>query len=182
MKDEKEIAPQINLLEIAARRGVSLGVCLSMVFLMIVNSASSPLLALVALFFIIFVIPFLMLLKLRMVYTGTGQILSFTQMWSSGVMIFAFGSLICALVSCIWLQYIDPGFIYNQAREAVAAYEQVPELRNSELVTVLKAAIKDGNLPTAIEFTFNMMWVTIMSGALLSLPLAALARIKVKKR
>ena len=58
----------------------------------------------------------------------------------------------------------------------------MPELAGSDVVNALQSAINKGELPTPIEFATQMGWTTVMLGSVVSLPMAFVARLGVRRQ
>ena len=98
------------------------------------------------------------------------------QLWTLGIVIMACGSIICGAVTYVWLEYVEPTFIYDQAMAAIEAYDAIPELSGSDMVATMRLAIDEGLLPSAIEFVVNMIMLTVFTGSLASLIMAAVLK------
>ena len=93
--------------------------------------------------------------------------------------------MIWAAVSYTWLEFIEPGFIVTQAKEALVLYENNAELKNLEFTKALRLAIENNSLPTPIEFSVQMLWTSISIGMFTSLlitPIIRLFKIKNKQQ
>lgn len=161
--------------EIGARKGAYFGIYLVVLYLAVVNSGGSSFVAAFALTMMVGV-PIVLYRMLRGIYLYEDCQSSYMRIFSSGVSIFFFASIILGLAIYVWMQYVHPGYLYEMAQEAIKAYDQVPDLRSTPMVQALKAAVKNGDLPTSIQFAIQMMWATLMSGALLTAVMAAVAR------
>lgn len=178
---EKKMPETSTPLQLAATYGLWFGLYLSGLFLMFVGGGDSALMSMIALV-MFFLIPAVVLRMLRGAHLHYNASSDFFKLWSIGVMIFFFASLICALVTVIWTQFLHPGFIYDKAQEAVEVYRTVPELAGSDVVNALQSAIDNGELPTPIEFAMQMGWLTVIVGSIVSVPLALLARLRIKRK
>ena len=69
-----------------------------------------------------------------------------------------------------------PDFIYDQANQVIATYSQMPEFKDSEMVSVLQKMVDEGMLPSPIETVFNMFWAMTFGGAILSAVTALVAQ------
>lgn len=164
----------------AADNGLVFGIILSVLFLLFVFSGSMPLLSFLALAMFV-AVPGLIFYFLRRCFTEEKGLTTFSGLWSLGILIFLFGSLICSVVTYIYLQYIEPTFIYDQARMALTLYQSIESMKGSELVTVMEQAITQNMLPTPIQFVFQMIWMTTFSGSILSMIISVIVRaIKLK--
>lgn len=179
MKEEGNNA--MDMIHQAATGGLWFGLYLSVLFLMFVGGDSSMILSLLALV-MLFCAPVMVLRMLRALYLGDQERYDFFRLWSMSVLIFAFASLICAFVTFVWIQFVQPGFLYDKVQEAVNVYRTVPELQTSEMVSVMQRAIDNGELPTPIQFVVQMGWSTVMIGSLISMPMAYIARLGGKRK
>ncbi|MGN0214441.1 MAG: DUF4199 domain-containing protein [Muribaculaceae bacterium] len=178
-KDEANTPQAATPVQLAANYGLWFGIYLSGLFLMFVGADNSAFMSMIALV-MFFLSPAVVLRMLRGAYRSNAAS-DFFRLWSIGVMIFFFASLICALVTVVWIQYVHPDFIYDKAQEAIDVYRTLPELANSDIVNALQAAINKGELPTPIEFAMQMGWTTVMIGSVVSVPLALLARLRFRR-
>lgn len=166
----------MGMINQAATGGMWFGLYLSVLFLMFVGGDSVAMLSLLAMLMLLCA-PLMVLRMLRALYLSDSARYDLYRLWSMSVMIFAFASLICAFVTFVWMQFVHPGFIYEKAQEAVNVYRTIPELQTSDMISVLQKAIDNGELPTPIQFVVQMGWTTVMLGALVSMPLAFIARL-----
>ncbi len=159
----------------AADDGLVMGIYLSALFVIAALSTHFSLLSLLVMTLIIG-IPVVNYIRIRRTHiTGMGQ-LTFSTLWMEGILMYIFASLICGVTTYVYLQFIEPGFIYTQAKSALVIYESVPELKDSEIVTVMKQAIDQKLLPSPIQFVFQMMWLTTFLGSILSIFIALIAK------
>lgn len=158
-----------------ANKGVIVGVYLSVIFLCAVLSDYVPLLSLLAILLMLGV-PFFIYRIMNFIYKKYQRVADFSSLWMLGISLFLGGSLICSLVTYATLEYALPDYIYNQAEKALELYQQMPQIKDSELTKYIKTAIENGLLPTPIEFAIEMLWLTSFSGSMLSLLLAAIIR------
>ena len=158
-----------------ANKGVIVGVYLSVIFLCAVLSDYVPLLSLVAILLMLGV-PFFIYRIMNFIYKKYQRVADFSSLWMLGISLFLGGSLICSLVTYATLAYVLPDYIYNQAEKALELYQQMPQIKDSELTKYIKTAIENGLLPTPIEFAIEMLCLTSFAGSMLSLLLAAIIR------
>ena len=180
MNEEDINTPSTSPVQLAANYGLWFGFYLSGMFLMFVGSDSNAPMSVLTLAMLL-LSPVVVLRMLRGAYVRDMAATDFMRLWSIGVMIFFFGSLICALVTVVWIQFLHPDFLYEKAQEAVDVYRTVPEMAGSDVANALQSAIDKGELPTPIEFAMQMGWTTVLLGSVVSLPLAFLARLRVKR-
>ncbi len=160
-----------------AEYGWKFGLYLSALFFAIVYSSQLPFLAYIGMFLLL-LIPFVVYGFLRRCYILEGGTSSFSTLWMLGILIFIYGSLICGIVTYVWLQYVMPNYIYDSAQAFIKLYESMPEMKNSEGLKVMRMAVDQKMLPSAIEFVFNMIWFTTFFGSVLSIFESLAARMR----
>ena len=157
-----------NVYAQGAENGVMVGVYLTVVSMLSFYGTASGVLSLLVLAMLLG-FPVLLYVIERRYQRACGGCADVPALWLLGLVSTLCGSLICGLVDYAWLQWVSPGFILDQANAAIEAYEQLPEMRDTELLSSLQRAIDMGMLPTPIEFVVNMILFTTFMGSLLSL-------------
>lgn len=165
---EKETDKNKSVYAHGAEQGVMTGIYLTVLSLLLFYSGASALLSGLAVGMVL-AMPWLLFVVVRRYYRATGGTTDVTTMWLAGLMATFFGSLICAMADYLWLEFVSPGFIFEQAQAALDTYKSLPDMRNTELVTSLQRAIDGGLLPTPIEFVANMILLTTFAGSITSL-------------
>lgn len=151
-----------------AEYGWSFGLYLSAIFMTLVYGSPTSLLSFFGLVLVL-LIPFLLFFYLRHCYVVEGGTSTFSALWMLGILIFIYGSLVCGAVSYVWLQYVKPTFIHDQALLVLDMYKRIPEMSKSDVVRLLQTAIDGKLLPSPIEFVFEMIWLTTFAGSVLSI-------------
>lgn len=152
-----------------------MGIYLTLIFLFTVLSEQFSLLSLTGLAMLCYT-PFFtyrLIVKIHKKYFCTSD---FASLWMLGISIFIGGSMICALCSYAYLQYIDPNFIYRQAVNAAELYKELDPDNTSGIAEVIDSLIDNNMLPTPIEVAVEMLWTTTFFGSLLSMLLSAIVR------
>lgn len=106
----------------------------------------------------------------------------YAAVWMLGIMLYMFGTVLASFIMFLVIQYGRPEFAYDQAQQVIKAYSDVPELRDSEFVRVLKRAVEERRLPAPIETVFNAFWFITFGGCITSAITAILARRSINKR
>lgn len=170
-----------SVFKCSAENGISFGLYLSAIFFSVIYGGNATILSLIG-FVLIFAIPIVLFRYMGKFHISHPDTSNFSSLWTLGTLTFLCGSLICSIVTYIWLEYITPGFIYEQAQSTLVVYEQVPELKNHELTQVLRTAVENKTLPSPIELVVQMLWFSFSAGVILSLLLAPLAKLRKPKR
>lgn len=100
----------------------------------------------------------------------------YAGLWMLGIMLFLLGTVLASFIAYLVMQYIRPGFIYEQANAAIEAYSKMPQMRDSEMLHVLQRMVDEKLLPTPIEMVFNVFWFVTFFGSLMSALTALIAR------
>lgn len=171
-----------SVLKCGAEYGLFFGLYLSATFLSFIYSTMSPFISMVGLALFLGT-PIVLGTIMYQYHISHPESSSFSSVWTCGSTTFVFGALIWAAVAYTWLEYIEPGFIITQAKEALALYESNAELKNLDFTKALRLAIENKDLPTPIEFSLQMLWTSISFGmftALIITPFVRLFKPKAK--
>ncbi len=96
-----------------------------------------------------------------------------SALWLGGIYSVIFGTLICCLLSALYLMFVDPGFIHSYVGSAIESIESSPMASEYAATTALmREAMEAHILPTSMEFVITMGWFTCFAGSMLSLLLA----------
>ena len=165
-----------SVFKCGAENGLIFGLYLSAIFFTCIYGNSSFMISFLGLVMFL-AVPLVIFAFMRRYHVTYPETSTFSNLWTLGTATYLFGSLICGIVTYIWLQYITPDFIVNQAKMALATDEQIPEFKNHEFTSMLRKAISDKMLPSPIMIVFQLIWATLTAGVVTSLILAPLARI-----
>lgn len=165
-----------------ADNGIWMGIYLTLISVCFLMSVRLPILSML-IFPLLLGVPAVLYVLLRKVVKSEPGYCRVPAMWVCGIWIFVFGSLICGLISALWIILFDPDFIQQYFRNSIAMMEQT-NLKSAYAseIAQLKQALRSGTLPSPMEFVFTMIWSTSFFGSLLSLVVGWLiCRIKLKK-
>lgn len=164
-----------------AKQGVYMGFYLITMFFMVILSEKASIVSILA-FLSIILVPLFAYKLMVNVHKRYSCSADFPSLWMLGILIFIGGSMICALVTYAYLQYVDYEFISRQAESAIEVYKNMPDTQISEMVSVMQMAVDKGILPSPIEFSMEMLWVTAFFGSVLSMILSAVIRKRYPKQ
>ena len=166
-----------SIYRVGAENGVGFGIYLTVLSIMLMYGFDSVLLMYASI--VLFLgIPGVVYFYMRRYHVAAHGISQFSALWMLGILIFLFGSLICGCVTYIWMQYIEPTFIYDQVQMAIKLYETVPGENARILVDVLERAVENHMLPSAIDIVIEMIMLTTFVGSIVSMILSAVVRMK----
>lgn len=156
------------------RTGIHLTV-MSMCFLMSLRCPSLT----GILFAMLFLFPITVgngMVRMRKESPGFGK---FSALWLFGIYTVIFGTLICCLVSSMWVVFADPLFMRDYAVSLISDFENGmvgDNVNGMRAAMVIRNAIDAHMLPTGMEFMVFLGWTTCFVGSLLSLVLAFILR------
>lgn len=159
-----------------AYQGIIMGAFLTVTSILSLLSYRSSTLSILATIFIVGV-PFLQFRLMAGVYDKYRREVSFSSLWMLGIAIFIGGSLICALVTYGYLEFVNPDYFYTLGNEMLATLEQTPELRGSELHEMIRFYVDENLFPSAIGYCVEMVLLTVFSGSILSMILAPVVKL-----
>ena len=73
-------------------------------------------------------------------------------------------------------------YMYEVGRKAIEAYNQIPEMRDSELLHVVRRMVDERLMPPPIEMVINTFWLVSFLGSITSAVTALAARHRITKR
>jgi len=97
-----------------------------------------------------------------------GGIISFGQVWSFGVWLFLFASLIMSVLYYVRYQFIQPTYIANAFNQALLVAEQMKYSKEQ-----MDLLVSNG-VPTTIQLVLVYLWIYVICGAIIFLIIAPL--------
>lgn len=105
----------------------------------------------------------------------------YAALWMLGILLFILGSIIAGVIVYFVLQYGRPDFMYDQARQVIKAYSEMPQMQDSEMLRVLQRMVDERLMPSPIETVFNAFWFTTFGGSVTSAITALIAQRRLKR-
>lgn len=158
----------------AADDGLIFGIYITILSILSMLSTTIELLSIPVLLMIAGV-PAIIFIFLRKMYVSEFGLSRFSALWMLGILIFIFGSLICGMATYIYLQYIEPNYIYSTMQKALELAQSNPD-KNSDVANILQEAIKQKMIPSPIQVVMQMIWFTALTGSILSAILSSIVR------
>ena len=106
----------------------------------------------------------------------------FAGIWMLGILLYILGCIISSFFAYLVLQYVRPDFMYEQAQAVIKSYNEIPEMRDSDMLRVIKRLVDERLMPSPIEFVFNFFWFVTSIGSVSSLITTVLARRPISRR
>lgn len=172
-----EMNEQTSVFRRGAELGLPMGLYMSTISLCSIFADKLPGLSLVVLI-MLFAGPLVVWRFQRRYYREQGPDTEYAALWMLGILMIIYGALITGLLTWCTLTWVRPGYIYEQTQHFIDIYGAMPELKDSELLRVMRQAVEASALPTAIEMVMNMFWVVSFSGCLMSAVTAAFAKLQ----
>ena len=114
--------------------------------------------------------PFFLWLLMKKISKAEPSYLKFSSLWLGGIYTVIFGTLICMLLSGLYVVLVEPGFVHMSISNAINTIETSPVAAEYEPTLVLmKEAVAAHLLPSGLEFLMTMAWFTCFTGSILSL-------------
>lgn len=160
---------------IGFRRGLIMGLYLSLMFLLSMTGSDS---ALSSLLFIIMAVgvPILLYRWLRHTYIKENARTTLSGLWMQGIAIFAGGALISTTVAIAYFRWFRPQFIYETVNQVIDMYRASNWPQAIQTADTLQHAMDAGILPSARDIALEMFWLMLFCGSLLSLITAVIVR------
>jgi len=106
----------------------------------------------------------------------------YAALWMMGIMLFILGGVVASFIVYMVLQFGRPNFMYEQAQTVINAYKDIPEMRDSEMLQVIRRMVDENLLPRPIEVVFNAFWFIAFGGSILSAITALVAQRPLPRR
>lgn len=162
--------------------GLWVGLYMSVLVIAMMYSLKSVLAGLVGLAMFVSV-PVALYMLLRRSYRADFGMTRFSELWMQGICTFFFGGLIMALTLYVFLNFIEPGYVYRMVGVAIDTYRQVGTADAVEIADTLQKLVDGNMLPSPIMIAVDMIWTVTFTGSLLSLLLSLIVRaVPLKKR
>lgn len=114
--------------------------------------------------------PVILYLVMRRIYREVPYYRTISAMWSIGNITVICGTLICALVSGLWLTFVEPNFFANYIRNCIATLQSSGQgAQYQEQIDMFKQMLQNGGLPSPMQFVVSMSWTTAFFGCILSM-------------
>lgn len=156
----------------AAEAGLPVGLYLSLMSACFLLSLEAPFLPTLLLPLAIG-FPFLLAWHMRRMGRAEPSYMRVSALWLCGIYTVIFGTLICCLLSALYLVAVDPGFLGRYVSEALATIESGPAASQyADTAELIRKALDSKMVPTPTEFVSTMGWLTCFSGSVLSLVIA----------
>lgn len=163
-----------SIFKFGAEMGIPVGIYTTLISLATIFSDKFSMLSVVALALLVIGPYFIYRLQRRYV-VATECKTEFAHIWMFGIVAIVCGSIITMFTTYMTLEFLRPNYIYDQTQLLIEMYKGVPELKNSEAVTILQQALDKGLLPKPLELTLNMFWMVTFTGSVMSAVTAAFA-------
>ena len=155
--------------------GFLLGLYFTALFFAIVYSMTVPLLSMTALLMMAGV-PVVTYVFLRRSYVADYGTTRFSALWMQGIVMFFCGSLILALVSFVFMQWIVPDYIVSTMRSVIELYSGSDLQQGREAAELLQTAMDSGMVPKPIQVSMELLWSGVFTGSILSIVVALIVQ------
>lgn len=164
----------------AADSGWIFGVYLSVTSMLSLLSTQITIFGIITLIMMIGV-PFLLFVFLRKMFIEEMGTSKFSALWMYGILLFLFGSLIAGLVTYIYLQYINPTYMYDTLVQTLNLLKSSPIPDAKDMINIIQTFIDKKLIPSPIEVVMQMIWLTTLTGSFLSIIVSGIVHmIKIK--
>lgn len=164
-----------SVYHIGATNGVTIGLLLSAMFLTQSYGLHNLILLLIG-DILMLAVPFVTYRLLVRDHDRYSYMRSVSAVWLDGIVSFICGSLILALVMYIFLRFLQPGFTAEQIKNVAGLYRELKTSQGDAMAKAMEQLIATHQVPSPIQLSFSMLWLTSFAGAMLSMLLALVIR------
>lgn len=156
-----------DIIGYSARRGLSMGLYLILIFGCLFGSFYIDALSVVGLL-LLGGIPWLLYQLLKPLTVGQDEVRG-AAIWLAGIYCFLFGALISGFALAVFLIYIEPGYMTRYLEKYLEIAASLPDPTLVKEQTEMISLILEKRLvPSAMETVFSLIWATGFFGSLLS--------------
>lgn len=163
-----------NIFKYGMDRSVTMGLYTTVISLSMIYADLVPPLAVVAMVLLLAGPVVLYRMQRRLFLDCEGEC-SMWELWRMGVVAIFFGTVFTLLVTYGVLEYLRPGFMYEQIEMVLETYKQMPELKDSETVRALQMMLDEELVPSPFTYALNMFATTNTTGMVMGLLTASIA-------
>ncbi len=158
----------------AAEAGIPMGLYLTAMSLCLLGSLRVGILQmfLLPLFFGLIALQYFLMRRVRDTDPRCRKV---APLWLMGIYTFIFGTLICVLISDLYVMWVEPHFINDFIAQAIAQAKASPDPSQlAEQTDMLQTLLDSHMLPSSLRFIASMGWATCFFGSMLSLLIAGI--------
>ena len=127
-------------------------------------------------------LPFLTYALQRRKFVEDNGFTEYAGFWMLGIVLYILGAVVSGFIVYLVLQYIRPGFFYEQAQFIIESYEKTPGTVDSRFVDTLRLMVEKQLMPNAIQIVFSAFWFISFGGSLISALTALFAQKPLNRR
>lgn len=162
----------------AAHAGLPMGIYLSVLSLCVLASLRLDFLPMLILPLLIGV-PVILFFMMRRTAADNPSLRRLSPLWLMGIYTFIFGSLICALVSNLYIMMVEPDFVARYLEQTIINMESLSDAGEFDAqISMMREALAKNTLPGSMQFVSTMAWSTCFFGSILSLLIAAILSVR----
>lgn len=121
-------------------------------------------------------VPVLAYYRLAASHRNNPRTMTFTALWLQGIVMFFCGGLIMSAVSFVMMRWAVPGFIVHQIDVIISAYGAIDDPSAATMVDTFKKLKSSGALPSPLDVTLELLYISVFSGSILSVIYALIIR------
>lgn len=169
----------------ALTRGAEFGVVMGILFLMLFFSTmyfmDNALLSMLPTILII-AIPVLLYVFLRKAYLADNCETTYPTLVVTGISTFLCGGIILATVALFYITFFDPDLILNWITTTAETYRNIDNPTAQNLYAQLNEIVEKQLIPQPGEFVFQLIWLAIIFGIILSTVASLLISLFIRKK
>jgi len=133
---------------------------------------TNPLIGMVATFLIVYT-PFFVGTRLRKFRDyGREGLISFARGYAYTVLVFFYAGVLFAIVTYLYLAYMDQGFLLSQMSRVMSSDEAQQALKQYGMTEMMNQSLSELAQVRPIDYALNMLTVNIVVGFILGVPIS----------
>ncbi|MBD5365845.1 MAG: DUF4199 domain-containing protein [Bacteroides sp.] len=169
-----------TLINIAADYGLVLGALYCITFFGGLYAMRLPWLSFVCLLSAIGV-PVTVWIMLKRTWDKSLRTMPFSGMWTEGIVASAFGGILLALATFVYLKWVAPDIMLGALEHQATVWDTAGTEKGHANARALRLMIENGAIPHPSEIALQMVCLVVFSGSILTMILSMLIRVVYKK-
>ncbi|MDE7387466.1 MAG: DUF4199 domain-containing protein [Muribaculaceae bacterium] len=169
-----------TIINIAADYGIVLGALYCITFFGGLYAVRLPWLSVACLLAAVGV-PVAVWIMLKNTWNRSLRTMPFSAMWTEGIVASAFGGILLALATFIYLKWVAPGIMLGALEHQADLWDAAATEQSKANARALRIMIENGAIPHPSEIALQLVCLVVFSGSLLTMLLSLLIRVFYKK-
>lgn len=127
-------------------------------------------------------VPVTMWIMLKKTWDKSLRTMPFSAMWTEGIVASAFGGILLALATFIYLKWVAPGIMLGTLEHQADLWDAAATEQSKANARALRLMIENGAIPHPSEVAFQLVCLVVFTGSILTMVLSMIIRAIYKQK